>query len=80
MLVSMLTTIDNPYDPFDNYDEWFAYDDRMGYHSPSLLARITVTSDELSEEDQQLDIEKAIDEIVKENVLGLFKKVTREIK
>lgn len=78
MTVSMLTTTDNPYDPFDHYDEWFAYDSRMGYHTPSFLARIVMTSDELSESDQNVAVDVAIDEIVKENVSGLYKKVTRE--
>lgn len=78
MLVSMLTTTDNPFDPFDDYDEWYAWDARMQYHTPSFLARVAVTSDELSEADQNIAIEEAIDEIVKENVSGLYKKVQRE--
>lgn len=78
MIVSMLTTTDNPYDPFDHYDEWFAYDSRMGYHTPSFLARIVMTSDELSESDQNVAVDDAINEIIKENVSGLYKKVTRE--
>lgn len=79
MIESMLTTVDNPFDPFDNYDEWYAYDSQVGHHTPSFLARVTVLSDELSEEDQGLAIEEAIDEIVSENVSGLYKKVTREV-
>jgi hypothetical protein len=76
---SMLTTIDNPYDPFDQFDDWYAFDSRHGYNTPSFLARVVVTSDELSEADQNLAIELAIDEIVRENVLGLYKKVIREV-
>lgn len=79
MIESMLTTIDNPYDPFDQYDEWYSFDSRQGYHTPSFLARITFLSDETSESDQSLSIELAIDEIVKENVNGLYKKVSREV-
>ena len=75
----MLTTVDNPYDPFDQYDEWYSFDDRQGYHSPSLLARIALTSDELSFTDQNLANEEAIDEIVQENVSGMHVKVSREI-
>lgn len=75
---SMLTTIDNPYDPFTQFDEWYAYDESKGYHSCSYLARITKSSDELSPLDEELAIESAIDEIVKMNVLGLYKKVMRE--
>lgn len=78
MVDFMLTTIDNPHNPFDDYDNWYAYDYRMGYHSPGMLARIAVVSDELSEVDQQLAIEFAIDEIVRENVSGLYKKVLKK--
>lgn len=72
----MLTTVDNPYDPFTQYEEWYAFDIRAGYHSTELLARIVVTSDELSDADQSVAIELAIDEIVRENVSGMHRKVT----
>lgn len=72
----MLTTVDNPFNPFTNFDAWYAYDEQLGYHTTSFLARIVTTSDELSEADQHLAIEAAIDEIVEENVLGLYKKVS----
>lgn len=77
--VSMLTTVDNPYDPFTQYDEWYAYDFQSGHHSPGLLARVCVYSEEISEADQVLVIEHAIDEIVKENVSGVHKKVSKEV-
>lgn len=72
-----LTTVDNPWNPFTEYQEWFLYDAQLGYNTPGLLARVVVTSDELSEADQALAIEQAIDEIVKENVSGMHRKVTR---
>lgn len=75
---SMLTTIDNPFNPFKQYDEWYAYDEEKGYHTCSYLARITKSSDELSQADEDLAIENAIDEIIKENILGIYKKVTNE--
>lgn len=79
MLRSMLTTIDNPHNPFTNYDEWYEFDRSAGYHTPSFLARIAVVSDEVSDTDQSLAIESAIDEIVSENVSGLYRKVQKEI-
>ena len=79
MQESMLTTVDNEFDPFTQYDAWYAYDERVGHHSTSLLARIVKTSDELSETDQSIAIEDAIDEIVRENVSGMHRKVTREV-
>ena len=75
---TMLTTIDNPYNPFLQFDEWYAYDESRGYHTCAYLARIAKSSDELSEEDESVAIEEAIDEIVKFNILGIYKKVTKE--
>jgi hypothetical protein len=74
----MITTIDNPYDPFTQFDEWQAYDISMGYHTLSYLARIAVSSEELSEVDDELATDLAIDEIVNMNLLGIYKKVFKE--
>jgi hypothetical protein len=73
----MLTTVDNPYDPFTQWDDWFAWDDAAGYCTPGLLARITRMSADLSEADQHLVVQDAIDEIVQMNVLGVLRKVKR---
>lgn len=71
----MLSTIDNPFNPFTSFDEWMAWDESAGYHSNALLARVSRSSDELSDYDQMLDYENAIDEIVRENVSGVHVKV-----
>lgn len=74
----MLTTIDNPYDPFENFDEWYVYDVSRGYNTCAYLARIAKCSDELSEADEALAINQAIDEILELNVLGIYRKATKE--
>lgn len=71
----MLTTVDNPYSPADEYDRWAAYDQAMGYGTEALLARITITSDAISETDQDLAIEDAIDVIIGEIGSGFYVKV-----
>ena len=76
---SALTTVDNPYSPFDEFDEWLAFDERLGYYSTSLLARIANVSLDLSVPDQRKVINDAIDEIINENVSGMHRKVTREV-
>lgn len=75
----MLTTVDNPFDPFTQWREWYSWDETAGYHTTSFLARIVVTSTELSEEDQQLALEQGIDEIIEENVSGMYRKLTRDL-
>jgi hypothetical protein len=79
MLQHMLTTVDNPYDPFDQFNEWFDWDLANGYHTPSLLARLVKSSDEISEADQASAVEQAIDDIVKINGAGNYRKVSKEI-
>lgn len=71
----MLTTIDNPFDPFTQWDDWKRFDEDMKYFTCSYLARITKTSDDLSDADNDLAIENAINEIVSLNILGIYRKV-----
>lgn len=75
MAEHMLTTIDNPWDPVKSYEEWYAWDYAAGYHTPGLLARVAETSDELSDADQDVALESAIDMIVSEIGPGLYRKV-----
>ena len=72
---AMLTTSDNPHDPFTDYDSWENFDIQNGYNTSSYLARIVKSSDDLSEEDQNMAINDAIDEIIAFNVTGNYKKV-----
>lgn len=59
----MLSTDDNPYNPFEKFDEWLAYDQMHGHHSLELLARIARTTDAHTDEQNAEEIEWAIDEI-----------------
>ena len=72
----LLTTVDNPFNPFTRFEEWLAYDARMGYNTPSFLARILMDSYEISDPDHALSIDNAVDEIVSMNVNGLYRKVS----
>ncbi len=70
-----LTTADNPYSPFTQFEQWFLYDELKGYHSCGYLARIARTSDQLSDEENAEEIERAIDEIVKYDFTNMYRKV-----
>lgn len=71
----MLSTSDNPFNPYTQWDEWYAFDVAAGYHTSAYLARIVRSSDELSESDQSLAIKEAIDEILEFNLTGNYIKV-----
>ena len=62
-----LTTPDNPYDPATDWDAWYAYDITQGYNTCGYVARICHTSDDLSYADQVLDVEDAVEEILRIN-------------
>ena len=75
----MLTTIDNPFDPFDQFDSWYRFDMDKGYCSCSYLARIARTSDQFTDQENNQEIERAIDEIIKYDFKNIYKKVTRTV-
>ena len=71
-----LTTFDNPFDPFEQFSDWFRYDVDQGYYSCAYLARIAKTSEQFSDEENNQEIERAIDEIIKHDFLNIYKKNT----
>lgn len=73
----MITTTDNPFSPLTQYDEWLTWD-MANYNTNSLLARVARISPELSDLDQELALQQAIDDIVTENVSGVHIKVKVE--
>lgn len=78
MSAVMLTTIDNPFNPFTQWDDWLRYDEDKKYYTCGYLARIAKVADGLSDEENDRLTEYAIDEIVQLNINGLYKKVYEE--
>ncbi len=72
----MMSTVDNPFDPFVDFAKWFAYDSQQGYNTCGLLARLAQPSSELSEDLVVSDIEAAIDDFIAIDPLHLFIKLT----
>ena len=65
-----ISTTDNPYNPITQYDEWERYDTEKGYYTTSYLDRICHTTHELGDEVYNQDIEDAIDEAVKYDLIS----------
>lgn len=70
-----LTTIDNPFSPESQWDDWKRFDEDKGYYSSEYLARIAKVSDELTDAEYLIAIEQAIDEICRLNILGIYRKL-----
>lgn len=74
----MLTTFDNPFDPFEQFTSWFMFDAEKGYNTCGKLARIAQLSDDLSEKETNEEITRAIDEIIEYDFMNIYKKVQKK--
>lgn len=73
----MLTTVNNPYNPFEEYRKWLMFDINNGSHCGEWLARLTPDRDDLSEAEYDEAIEKAIDIIVLSDPTGQYTKIAK---
>ena len=73
-----LTTNDNPYDPETEFALWYSFDKQNNYDSCDYLARIARTSEQLSDEENEAEIENASDEIIKLDFRNVYKKLVKE--
>ena len=76
----MLTTIDNPFDPFEQFTSWLLFDKEKGYDSSERLMRIANISDDMTQKEVDEEIERAIDEIIKYDFMNIYVKVKKELK
>jgi hypothetical protein len=73
----MLTTFDNPFDPFEQFVSWFLFDTEKGYNTCSYVGRIANISDDMTDQEKAIENERAIDEIIKYDFMNRYKKVTK---
>lgn len=72
-----ITTIDNPYDPFDDFTQWYMYDVEKGYNTCSKLARLSKVEDDMSSEEKDIAVEQAIDRLIEIDPFDIYQKVER---
>lgn len=75
----ILTTFDNPYDPFEQFSEWLLFDVEKGYNTCGYIDRIAQFSDDMSQKEIDEENERAIDEILKYDFMNIYKKVRRDV-
>ena len=78
MKETMLTTNDNPFDPFEQFTSWFLFDVEKGYNSCGRLMRIANVSEDMSTKEYNEAIDLAIDKLISLDFLGIYQKVTKE--
>ena len=82
----MLTTVDNPYDPFTQFKFWYGFDMQKRIVKGSKvsipivtnccgrLADEAITSDNFTEEENAIERRRAIDEIISHDHLNIYTK------
>ena len=79
MTCCMLSTIDNPFNPFEDYSSWLMFDKEKGYDSAERLMRIANLTDDMTQKEENEEIERAIDEIIKYDILNVYVKVSKTL-
>ena len=74
----MLTTVDNPFNPFTQWDQWYSFDTQLGYNSCGYLDRVSTTSDGFTQAETDRELNRAIDWIVHNDPFNRYRKVTKE--
>ena len=70
-----ITTIDNPFDPQEDFYSWVKWDWTKGYDTCGALARLYEEDEDLSDEENDLLKEQAIDNLIAADPFGIYKKI-----
>lgn len=71
----MLSTLDNPFDPFDDFTSWYMFDCEKGHNTSSRLARIANLNDEMTQKEREEEMDRAMDIIVKYDLEEKYVKI-----
>ena len=68
----MLSTFDNPYDPFEQFTLWHLFDIEKGYNTCERLAKIAKFTDDMTQKEVDEETERAMEEIIKYDFLNIY--------
>lgn len=73
-----ITTIDNPFNPFDDFENWFLFDCEKNYYTLNKLARLSKVDDSMTEKEESKEIERAIERLIEIDPLDIYIKVYKK--
>ena len=74
----MLTTFDNPYNPFVDFSSWYMFDCENDHNTCGRLARLLNVDNEMTEKEVDEERIRAIDFMLKYDFEGIYFKGTEE--
>lgn len=69
----MLTTIDNPYDPYTEYDQWLDWDHEHGYFTQEYMGRLANVAMDTDGDDLDAITDRVIQFILKNDSENIYK-------
>lgn len=72
-----VTTFDNPYNYFTQFDEWFAFDTSKGYYTCNKIARLVELKPSMTSIEEQNAIEDACKRFVDIDFMNLYRIIRR---
>lgn len=72
-----ITTLDNPYDYFEDFTSWHMFDVEKGYFTCNYVGRLVNLSDDMTQKEVNEEVERVIDDIILNNPLPIYKKIWR---
>lgn len=70
-----ITTSDNPFNPFVDFDSWFLFDCEKQYYSLNKLARLSNVVESMSSKEEAIEIERAIERLIEVDPCGIYMKI-----
>lgn len=76
----VLTTVDNPYNPIEDFDAWYSQDLQLAMLNDrpttfGLIDRLIGSSEYLSEDEKEFEIQQAIDDIIANDKENIYKRI-----
>ena len=74
----LLTTIDNPYNPFEDFSKWDAFDREKGHFTCDLIARLSQISDDMTQREEEAEYDRVAEFIIYHDPHDKYKKIYRQ--
>ena len=75
MEIFMLSTVDNPFNPFDDFTSWHMFDCEKGHNTSSRIARIANIDPEMTQKEVEEEQMRAMDLIFRHDFEDKYIKV-----
>ena len=70
----LLTTIDNPYDPFEEFSLWNLFDKEKGHNTCELIGRLSRMSFDMTSKEEEEEYDRVVDFIILHDLQDKYKR------